>query len=149
MYDPVHLSILSRYKSLSYTSHKFLLAWAYPCAFSSVTPYFPYVFPRVFPLGVNHLLSLGLRFPFLPTYRMCSLAQDLYYPTCSAIRSPYPSRFPPSFPELRARCEEAHGFSHLSRSVLSYFCSHDFCVRSPALHPEFPFAVITNLYAKP
>ena len=149
MYDPVYFPILSRYRSLSYTSQKFLLAWVYPCAFPSVTPYFPYVLPRVFPLWVNHLLSLGLRFPFLPTYRMRSLAQDLYYPTCSAIRNPYPLGFPPSFPELRARREEAHAYSHLSRSAFSYVCSHDSCVRSPERHPKFPFAVITTLYAKP
>lgn len=96
----------------SFTSHAFLLSWGNSCASSSrLHSIFPmYLFPRFFPLGVNHLLSLGL-----------SLMQHCpsdYVPSTFRVHSPF--------------------LPLLVYSSVPQWIPHEFTIRKPCVPAQVP-----------
>lgn len=96
----------------SFTSHAFLLSWGNSCASSSrLHSIFPmYLFPRFFPLGVNHLLSLGL-----------SLMQHCpsdYVPSTFRVHSPF--------------------LPLLVYSSVPQWIPHEFTIRKPCVPAQIP-----------
>lgn len=101
-----------RGESFSHTSHAFLLSWGNSCASSSrLHSIFPmYLFPRFFPLGVNHLLSLGL-----------SLMQHCpsdYVPSTFRVHSPF--------------------LPLLVYSSVPQWVPHEFTIRKPCVPAQVP-----------